>query len=61
MPVLSQLHQLFHADTCHAYIHTLRDRLQLCDGILPPSQTATLEIQKRNLFILAFPLSVFIR
>ncbi len=24
MPVLSQLHQLFHADTCHAYIHTLR-------------------------------------
>jgi transposase-like protein len=24
MPVLSHLHQLFHADTCHTYIHTLR-------------------------------------
>jgi len=24
MPVLSHLHQLFHADTCDAYIHTLR-------------------------------------
>jgi transposase-like protein len=24
MPVLSHLHQLFCADTCHAYIHTLR-------------------------------------
>ena len=24
MPMLSSLHQLFNADTCHAYIHTLR-------------------------------------
>lgn len=24
MTVLSHLHQLFNADTCHAYIHTLR-------------------------------------
>jgi hypothetical protein len=24
MPLLSHLHQLFNADTCHAYIHTLR-------------------------------------
>jgi transposase-like protein len=24
MPVLSYLHQLFNADTCHAYLHTLR-------------------------------------
>jgi len=24
MPILSHLHQLFNADTCHAYIHTLR-------------------------------------
>ncbi len=24
MPVLSRLHQLFHADTCYTYIHTLR-------------------------------------
>jgi transposase-like protein len=24
MPVLSQLHQLFHADTCHACFQTLR-------------------------------------
>jgi transposase-like protein len=24
MPVLTSLHQLFNADTCHAYIHTLR-------------------------------------
>jgi hypothetical protein len=24
MPPLSHLHQLFSADTCHAYIHTLR-------------------------------------
>ena len=24
MPVLSYLHQLFNADTCHVYIHTLR-------------------------------------
>jgi hypothetical protein len=24
MPVLSYLHQLFSADTCHAYIHLLR-------------------------------------
>jgi hypothetical protein len=24
MPILSHLHQLFHAETCHAYIHTLR-------------------------------------
>jgi transposase-like protein len=26
MPLLSHLHQLFNADTCHAYIHTLRWR-----------------------------------
>ena len=32
MPVLSYLHQLFNADTCHVYIHTLRwkDRLLQC-------------------------------
>lgn len=24
MPILSSLHQLFHADPCHAYLHTLR-------------------------------------
>ena len=24
MPVLSHLHQLFNAEQCHAYIHTLR-------------------------------------
>jgi transposase-like protein len=32
MPILSHLHQLFHADTCHAYIHRLRwkDRLLQC-------------------------------
>jgi hypothetical protein len=24
MPVLSYIHQLFNADTCHVYIHTLR-------------------------------------
>ena len=24
MPVLSYVHQLFNADQCHAYIHTLR-------------------------------------
>jgi hypothetical protein len=24
MPLLSHLHQLFNADTCHAYIHTRR-------------------------------------
>jgi len=24
MPVLAHLHQLFHADTCHTSIHTLR-------------------------------------
>jgi transposase-like protein len=24
MPILSYLHQLFNADTCHAYLHTLR-------------------------------------
>jgi hypothetical protein len=23
MPILSHLHQLFHAETCHAYTHTL--------------------------------------
>jgi hypothetical protein len=32
MPGLSYLHQLFCADTCHAYLHTLRwqDRLLHC-------------------------------
>ena len=32
MPILSHLHQLFSADTCHAYIHTLRwkDRPRHC-------------------------------
>jgi hypothetical protein len=24
MPILSYLHQLFNADTCNAYLHTLR-------------------------------------
>jgi len=39
MPVLSHLHQLFHADTCDAYIHTLRwkDRPLHCPRYQSPN------------------------
>ena len=36
MPILSHLHPLFHAETCHAYIHTLA-----AYGTMPATEIAT--------------------
>jgi transposase-like protein len=39
MPVLTALHQLVNADTCHAYLHTLRwrDRSLQCPRCYRPA------------------------
>jgi hypothetical protein len=45
MPVLSYLHQLFNADQCYAYIHTLRwkDRPLQCPRGRHPNSRLTCE------------------